>query len=100
MTFASSGMTDGLSNLWNEFLNSCSQFVLTVWPQHCLLCAAPASARPICDVCYQDLPWLTTTRCPQCALPTLDGRVCGACLSLPPRFDAVCAAFAYAWPLV
>src|SRR5688572_20876320 len=38
-------------------------------------------------------------RCPQCALPTHDGKLCGACLSQPPRFDAVRAAFAYAWPL-
>ena len=53
----------------------------------------------VCDVCYRQLPWLTTTRCPQCALPTHDGHVCGACISHPPRFDAVCAAFAYEWPL-
>ena len=38
-------------------------------------------------------------RCPQCALPTSHGEVCGACLSQPPHYDAVVAAFAYAWPL-
>jgi len=38
-------------------------------------------------------------RCPQCALPTLNGDVCGACLSHPPRYDRVSAAFVYAWPL-
>ena len=38
-------------------------------------------------------------RCPQCALPTHRGQLCGACLSNPPRFDAVTAAFVYEWPL-
>jgi ComF family protein len=55
--------------------------------------------RPVCEACYADLPWLTAVRCPQCARPTAEGRVCGACLSEPPRFDRVSAAFAYAWPL-
>lgn len=68
-------------------------------PQQCLLCAAPAVARALCADCYTRLPWLTAARCPQCALPTHDGRVCGACLAHPPRFDGVTAAFAYAWPL-
>ncbi|MBI4190026.1 MAG: ComF family protein [Betaproteobacteria bacterium] len=68
-------------------------------PQQCLLCAAPAVSQPLCADCYARLPWLTTARCPQCALPTHDGRVCGACLAHQPRFDGVSAAFAYAWPL-
>ena len=37
--------------------------------------------------------------CPQCALPTGNGNICGACLAHPPRYDRVTAAFAYAWPL-
>lgn len=32
-------------------------------------------------------------------MPTTGGNVCGACLSKPPRFDAVNAAFVYDWPL-
>jgi ComF family protein len=32
-------------------------------------------------------------------MPTPDGKLCGACLSHPPRYDAVVAAFSYAWPL-
>jgi len=68
-------------------------------PQQCLLCAAPALAKPVCDACYAHLPWLPDARCPQCALPTADGAICGTCLSHPPRFDRVSAAFVYAWPL-
>jgi ComF family protein len=45
------------------------------------------------------LPWLPAQHCPQCAIPTTGGHVCGACLSKPPRFDAVSAAFVYDWPL-
>ena len=56
-------------------------------------------AKPVCDACYARLPWLTDARCPQCALPTAGHGTCGACLSHPPRFDRVSAAFAYAWPL-
>ena len=56
-------------------------------------------ARPVCDACYPRLPWLPAARCPQCALPTAGGGTCGTCLSHPPRFDRVSAAFAYAWPL-
>ncbi len=63
------------------------------------MCVAPAGKLSLCPGCYQRLPWLAAVRCPQCALPTRDGSVCGACLAHPPRFDSVTAAFAYAWPL-
>jgi len=81
------------------FLNNCLVFGQAMLPQQCLLCAAPAVAKPVCDACYADLPWLPDARCPQCAVPTADGGICGACLSHPPRFDRVSAAFVYAWPL-
>ncbi|MBI3056295.1 MAG: ComF family protein [Betaproteobacteria bacterium] len=82
-----------------RFLNNCLVFGQHVLPQQCLLCAAPAMAKALCDACYAQLPWLPDARCPQCALPTADGGICGACLSRPPRFDRVSAAFVYAWPL-
>ena len=99
MNFASSAMTRLLSNSCMLILNSCANFAQLALPQHCLLCAAPANAMSVCEDCYRQLPWLTANRCPQCALPTYNGNVCGACISHPPRFDAVRAAFAYAWPL-
>jgi ComF family protein len=70
-----------------------------LWPQQCMLCTATIVGSVVCDACYRHLPWLTAMRCPQCALPTATGDVCGACLSHPPRFDTVCAAFEYVWPL-
>ncbi len=99
MSFGSSAIVRQLSNWRKAFLNNCLRFGQHALPQQCLLCAAPAAAKPVCADCYACLPWLTAARCPQCALPTRDGSVCGACLSHPPRFDGVSAAFAYAWPL-
>lgn len=68
-------------------------------PQHCLLCDAASDATILCNACYAELPWLPAARCPQCARPTFDGSVCGACLAHPPRVDRVSAALAYAYPL-
>ncbi len=88
-----------LSNPRRRNLNTCLKFVRGLWAQHCVLCTAPAGSRSVCRRCYPQLPWLTAARCPRCALPTPDGRTCGACLSGTPSYDGVCAAFAYAWPL-
>jgi ComF family protein len=68
-------------------------------PERCLLCSAHAPALLLCVDCRADLPWLPVQCCPQCAIPTAGGHVCGACLSHPPRFDAITAAFTYDWPL-
>lgn len=63
-----------------------------------MLCGA-RSARPLCPGCLNDLPWHRQPQCPQCALPTPDGQLCGACLKHPPAFDRTHAALAYAFPL-
>ena len=99
MNFASSAIIRRLSNWHRQFLNNCGRFAQGALPQHCLLWTARVSAQPLCHDCYTRLPWLPALRCPQCALPTPAGNLCGACLSHPPRFDAVSAAFAYDWPL-
>ena len=88
-----------LSNFAMSILNNCVKWAGTWWPQRCLLCEARAGTIGVCASCYAELPWLTAIRCPQCAMPTSGGEVCGACLGDPPRFDAVDASFAYAWPL-
>jgi ComF family protein len=100
MSFESSAIVHQLSNYGRLLLNNCLWFAQYVLPQQCLLCTAPAAAKPVCTACYARLPWLTATRCPRCALPNGEGGNCGSCLSHPPRFDGVTAAFAYAWPLV
>ena len=81
------------------FLNSCAVLEQRLLPQQCVLCTALAPANLVCEACLAHLPWLSGQRCPQCALPTAGSDICGTCLSDPPRFDRVSAAFAYAWPL-
>ena len=68
------------------------------FPPTCLLCSA-RSTRSLCQGCLADLPWHRQPHCPQCATPTPDGQVCGACLKHPPAFDRTHAALAYAFPL-
>ena len=68
-------------------------------PPACLLCGATTAASPLCDGCHLDLPWHTQPHCPQCAIPTPAGQLCGACLRQPPAFDRSVAALAYAFPL-
>jgi len=53
----------------------------------------------LCKGCAVDIPRLTRLCCPQCALPTPQGEVCGACLRAPPAFSVTHAALQYAWPL-
>lgn len=99
MRFASSSIGSSLSNWQTRILNNCAQIAHAMLPQHCLLCSAAANDQALCADCHAELPWLPEARCPQCALPTHSGQLCGACLSHPPRFNAVTAAFAYEWPL-
>lgn len=89
-----------LSNGARALLNRCATFAQALLPQQCVLCMARANTMAVCSPCYESLPWLPALRCPQCATPTHDGSVCGACLSHPPHYDSVTAAFSYQWPLV
>lgn len=68
------------------------------FPPACLLCGA-RSTQSLCPGCHTDLPWHRQPQCPQCALPTPDGQLCGTCLKRPPAFDRTHAALAYAFPL-
>jgi len=69
------------------------------FPHTCLLCGATSGTGHLCSACLADLPWHSQPQCPQCAIPTPDGQVCGVCLKHPPAFDRTCAALAYAFPL-
>jgi ComF family protein len=66
--------------------------------QDCFFCGAPSHA-PLCGGCGAALPRLPAARCPSCALPALDGRICGRCLGAAPHYDATAAALAYAYPV-
>jgi ComF family protein len=52
-----------------------------------------------CNACDASLPYLNAPRCAICALPTLQGEVCGHCLSDPPAFTRTTAVFSYSFPL-
>lgn len=63
----------------------------------CYLCRGE-SRGILCAPCSADLPYLSRPRCPRCAIPTTEPRLCGRCLADPPEFDATVAVFAYAFP--
>ena len=63
----------------------------------CYLCRGESSG-VLCTHCNSDLPFLDRPRCPQCALPSNEGKVCGRCLSENPAYDATVAALVYAFP--
>jgi ComF family protein len=92
-------MRPPLSIASSVFFNTCAKFAQHLLPQQCLLCTAPAADQPLCEHCHAGLPRLTCSHCPQCAMPTLHGEICGACIADPPAFTTVSAAFVYAWPL-
>ena len=95
----SSGRARLLSNYFPRILNNCLGIGRRLLPQSCLLCGSISAAGPLCPPCYEDLPWLPGNHCAVCALPLTSGRVCGACLNRPPRFDRVEAVFAYRFPM-
>lgn len=88
-----------MSNLVPSFLNSCLRFIQFRLSYPCLVCGASVRGDPVCPGCRNDLPRLPSDRCPQCALPTHGGTLCGNCLRRPPAFDHAEAVFAYAFPL-
>jgi len=88
-----------LSNFIAAILNSCANFAHTLLPQDCLLCGTPCGDGPLCGDCADSLPHHRIPACPVCALPTLGGETCGACLKHPPAFSRTLAAFDYAFPV-
>ncbi|MGI9045255.1 MAG: ComF family protein [Burkholderiales bacterium] len=67
-------------------------------PQNCELCSGASREFALCAACLAALPRLASRRCPVCALPTLNGETCGACLRHRPKFDRVDCALVYAFP--
>lgn len=88
-----------MSNPLMTALNKCSTWMQRHSRTPCLLCGAPAERHGLCAPCRSDLPALPQTLCAVCASPLAVPGVCGSCLQRPPRYDAVIAAHAYAFPL-
>ncbi|MBL8507341.1 ComF family protein [Chitinimonas sp. JJ19] len=78
--------------VWSSLINR-------LLPQSCLLCGDHSGARSLCPPCHAELPWHGGEQCPVCALPTLNGSHCGACIKNPPAFDRTTAAWHYGWPM-
>jgi ComF family protein len=88
-----------LSILTGNFLNISTKLWQALPAQPCLLCGAFSHDGAWCKACDSTLPYLTAPHCPLCALPTLNGDICGRCLKRMPQFDRTLAVFAYAFPL-
>ncbi len=88
-----------MSILTRHFLNIRTKLRQALPAQPCLLCGTASRNSIWCAACDADLPYLTAPHCPICALPTLDGAICGGCLQHAPAFDRTAAVFAYAFPL-
>lgn len=78
----------------------CKKIKHVLLPQSCVLCAAAnAEGTGLCRACLDDLPWLPFASCPQCALTSHNGEICGHCLRIAPAFDRTRALFSYRHPL-
>lgn len=78
-----------MSNFVMNFLNNMTP------PAACILCGADSQHEALCLPCLTGLPWLPALHCQSCALPTLDGGLCGNCLNAQPHFESTHAAFLY-----
>lgn len=52
-----------------------------------------------CKACEASLPYLKTPLCENCAQPLGSGKVCGHCLTHPPKFSRTTAVYAYTFPI-
>jgi len=74
------------------------------WPQGwlhlpgpCLLCGR-WDRQSVCQQCLARFVKRGDAVCPSCALPSIDGQTCGACLRDPPPYARCIAALAYGFP--
>ncbi len=74
-----------------------SRFLDEILPQTCLVCGAKNG--PVCSDCNRQLPQIAPSRCPYCALPTVESGICGRCIAAPPHYDATQAIFEYRFPI-
>ena len=88
-----------MSILTGNFLNIRTKLWQALPAQPCLLCGTFNHNGAWCKACDSSLPYLTAPHCPLCALPTLNGDICGRCLKRMPQFDRTLAVFAYSFPL-
>lgn len=88
-----------MSILSHLLLNIGANFRRLLPAQPCLLCGSYSRDGVCCKACTAELPLLTSSHCPVCALPSPGNAVCGECLRHPPPFEHTVAAFSYAFPI-
>ena len=67
------------------------------WARPCLLCG-DWDRQGLCAACLLRFVPTETGHCPRCALPGVDGKVCGNCLRDPPPFSRGVALAGYGFP--
>ncbi len=78
-------------------LSTLSRNLLAWTGGDCLLCGEESGPELLCAACAAELPALAE-HCPQCALPSHAGAVCGSCLDRPPHYDRTLALWRYEFP--
>lgn len=78
-------------------LSTLSRNILAWTGGDCLLCGEESGPELLCAACAAELPVLAE-HCPQCALPSPAGAVCGSCLDRPPHYDRTLALWRYEFP--
>ena len=78
-------------------LSTLSRNLLAWTGGDCLLCGEESGPELLCAACDAELPALAE-HCPQCALPSPAGAVCGSCLDRPPHYDRTLALWRYEFP--
>ncbi len=78
-------------------LSTLSRNLLAWTGGDCLLCGEESGPELLCAACVAELPTLAE-HCPQCALPSPAGAVCGSCLERPPHYDRTLALWRYEFP--
>lgn len=89
-----------------QTLNNCLKIGRILLPPHCVLCdvaltdyhAFSAQSQYFCTACFADIKQVSAY-CPQCALTSPQGQLCGTCLRHPPNFDTTVAAVEYRFPI-
>jgi len=81
----------------STLFNGCARNLQAWAGQDCLLCGEESGPELLCAACAAELPALAE-HCPQCAIPSPFGTVCGSCLNQPPHFDGTLALWRYEFP--
>ena len=87
-----------MSNSIYRVFDDCLPIARWLMMPACTLCGGRGNDNGLCQGCREALPGLAGKHCPVCALPNPTGDRCGRCVSKPPLFDRVVAAFSYEFP--